>query len=53
MGAKGLTMQLKIVCGGLQAVMNMNSLYLPRPFFRTGQQQGGGVSAATERNGQR
>jgi hypothetical protein len=34
-------------------VMNMNSLYLPRPFFSTGQQQGGGVSAATERNGQR
>jgi hypothetical protein len=50
--AKHAAMPLERVSGRLHAMVNMNGLNLSRPLFGTGQQQGGGICAATERHSQ-
>ena len=52
-GAQGHTVLLKVVCGGLQAMMNMNGHHLIRPFLRAGDEQCGRISAAAQGNSQR
>ena len=47
-------MRLESIGGGLQAVVHMPGVHLPRPALRTGQQQGGGIgpAAVAHRDGQ-
>ena len=51
--AQLLAMLCKLVSSLLQAMVNVNSPHLPRPFLDTSQKQGGGIGTATERNGDR
>lgn len=45
---KSLAMPLEIIGRSLQTMVNVNRMNLTRPFFSAGQQQRGGISAATE-----
>jgi hypothetical protein len=46
--ASGLALGLKIIGGGLQAMVHMHRPHLPGPTLCTGEQQGGGVGPTTE-----
>ena len=48
-----LAMALKVIGCGLQAMVDMPGLHLPRPALGTRQQLGAGVGPAAERHGQR